>query len=105
LIQEFEPYQDNIDVRGKEVDEEGDVQIVEPIAESTKKKRGAVGKKKTPTKKRTTKVKVEGEEGEEEEGEAEKKKNWLDNKVEQLIALRGEMHPKFEKNAKKQGTS
>jgi hypothetical protein len=109
LVQEFEPYQDNIGVREKEVDEEGDVQIVEPAAEPTKKKKGAIGKKKALTKKRVTKVKVEGEgegeEEEEEEGEGEKKKKWLDNEVEHLIALRGEMHPEFEKNAKKQGTS
>jgi hypothetical protein len=45
------------------------------------------------------------DEVEEEEGEGEKKKKWLDNEVEHLIALRGEMHPEFEKNAKKQGTS
>ena len=99
MIQEFEPCQDNIDVREKEVDEEGDVQILEPVAEPTKKKRGAVGKKKALGKKRATKVKVEGEGGEEEEGD--KQKNWLDSEVEHLIALQGDMHPKFQKNAKK----
>jgi hypothetical protein len=67
LIQEFEPYQNNINVKGKEVDEEGDVQIVEPTTEPTKKKRGAIGKKKALTKKRATKMEVEGKEGEEEE--------------------------------------
>jgi hypothetical protein len=46
------------------------VQIVEPTTEPTKKKRGAVGKKKALAKKRATKVKVEGE-----EEEGEKKKN------------------------------
>ena len=49
-------------------------------------------------------MKVEGEEEEEEdEGEKEKKKKWLDNEVEYLISMCGEMHTKFEKNAKKQG--
>jgi hypothetical protein len=63
------------------------VQIVEPITESIKKKRGGVRKKKALAKKRTTKVKVEGKEREEKEGEGKKKKKWLDSKVEHLIAL------------------
>jgi hypothetical protein len=46
-------------------------------------------------------VKVEGEDEGEDEGEGEKKKNWLDIEVEQLISMRGEMHTEFEKNAKK----
>ena len=33
----------------------------------------------------------------------DKKKNWPDSDVEQFIAIRGEMHGEFEKNAKKQG--
>ena len=87
LIGEFEPCEDNIDVGGKEVDEGSDVQIVEPSAKPLNKKRDAVGKKKAPTKRRATKVNVKREEKE----EGEKKKNWLDNEVEHLIALRGEM--------------
>jgi hypothetical protein len=102
LIQEFEPCEDNIDVRRKEVDEGRDVQIAEPLAKPTNKKRDAIGKKIAPAKKRATKVKVKGED-KKEEREGEKKKNWLDNKVEYLIALRGEKHLEFEKNAKEQG--
>ena len=78
------------------------VEIVEQPIEITRKKRGPIAKKKAPAKRRATKVKVECEEGEEEnEGEGEKKKNWLDKEVKQLISMRGEMHTKFEKNAKK----
>ena len=73
------------------------MQIIEPSAKPLNKKIDAIGKKKDPVKRRATKVKVEGEE---EEGEGQKKKNWLDNKVEHFIALRGEMQPEFEKNAK-----
>ena len=87
---------------GREIEEENDVEIVERPIENTRKKRGPIAKKKTPAKRRATKVKVESEEGEEEdEGEGEKKKNWLDIEVEQLISMRGEMHTEFEKNAKK----
>ena len=39
-------------------------------------------------------VKVEGDEG---------NRTWLDSEVLQLIALKGEMEPEFEKNGKKQG--
>ena len=88
---------------GREIEEENDVEIEEQPIETTRKKRGPIAKKKAPAKRRATKVKVEGEEGEEED-EGEKKKNWLDSEVEQLISMRGEMHTKFEKNAKKQGT-
>ena len=102
MIQAFEPCEDNIDVRRKEVDEGSDVQIAEPLAKPTNKKRDAIGKQIAPAKKRATKVKVKGEE-DEKEGEGEKKKNWLDNKVEYLIALQGEKHLQFEKNAKEQG--
>ena len=37
------------------------------------------------------------------EDDDDNKRNWLDSKVEMLIALKGEMQPEFIKNAKKQG--
>jgi hypothetical protein len=58
---------------GREIGEENDVEIVERPIENTRNKRGPIAKKKTPAKRRATKVKVEGEE--EDEGEGEKKKN------------------------------
>ena len=39
-------------------------------------------------------MKVEGE---------EENRNWLDSEVYQLMALKGEMEPEFERNGKKQG--
>jgi len=102
LIGEFEPCEDSIDVGRKEVNEGSNVQIVEPSAKPLNKKMDVVRKKKTLAKRTATKVKVEGEE---EKKKGEKKKNWLDSKVEHLIALGGEMQPEFEKNAKKQGVS
>jgi hypothetical protein len=42
-------------------------------------------------------IKDENEEGD------KARKNWVDGEVLHLIALRGELEPKFAKNAKKQG--
>ena len=47
MNQELGPYENNIGVGGKEVDEGNDVQIVEPSAKLANKMRDAVGKKKT----------------------------------------------------------
>jgi hypothetical protein len=91
LIGESKPCQNNLDVGEKEVEEHKDCKILEP----TKKGRGGPTQKKTPAKKRAKMMKFEEEDME------EKKRNWLDNDVEQLIAIRGEMFVEFERNAKK----
>ena len=93
LVGEIKPCDNNLDVRGKEVQDEEDCQIVEP----TKKRRSRPVKKKTPTKKKSKKEEVE------EDNMIDKKKNWPNSDVEQLIAIRSEMHRQFEKNAKKLG--
>ena len=93
LVGGIQPCDNNLDVGGKEAQDEEDCQIVEP----TKKRRFGPVKKKTPTKKKSKKEEVE------EEDMVDKKKNWPNNDVEHLIAIRGEMHGEFEKNAKKQG--
>ena len=69
MIQKCESWENNIDVGGKELCEGSDVQIVEPSGKFIKKKRDVVGKKKTPSKKRATKMKVERKEKREEEEE------------------------------------
>jgi hypothetical protein len=76
-------------VEEKNVEEKKDCKII-----GSSKKRAAPRKKPAPEKKPTqVEVKVEGEDG-----------NWnrLDSKVYQLIALKGEMEPEFERNGRKQ---
>ena len=77
LVGEIQPCNNNLDVGGKEAQDEEDCHIVEP----TKKRRSGPVKKKTPTKKKSKKEEVE------EEDMVDKKKNWLDSDVEQLIAI------------------
>ena len=77
LVGEIQPCDNNLDVGGKETLDEEDCQIVEP----SKKRKSGPGKKKTPTKKKSKKEEVE------EEDMVDKKKNWLDSDVEQLIAI------------------
>jgi hypothetical protein len=74
-----------------EDEEDDDVQIVTPSAP----------KMKTTTKKVTKKTMMKEKEGETEED----KKHWKDADVEVMITLRGEMEPKFIKNAKNKGMS
>ena len=81
LVGEIQLYDNNLDVGGKEAQDEEDCQIVEP----TKKRRSGPVKKKTPTKKNSKKEEVEEEV--EEEDMVDKKKNWPDSDVEQLIAI------------------
>ena len=69
-------------VEEKSVQEEKDCEII-----GTSKKR--VAPRKEPTQ---VEVKVEGEAG---------NRNWLDSEVYQLIALKGEMEPEFERHNKK----
>ena len=77
LVGEIQPSDNNLDVGGKEAQDEEDCQIIEP----TKKRRSRLVKKKTPTKKKSKKEEVE------EEDMVDKKKNWPDSDVEQLIAI------------------
>ena len=77
LVGEIQPCDNNLDVGGKEAQDEEDCQIVEP----TKKRRYGPMKKKTPTKKKKKKKKVK------EEDMVDKKKNWPNSDVEQLIAI------------------
>ena len=65
------------------------------IVEPTKKRISGSMKKNTPTKTMNKKKKVEEKDME------DKKKNWPDSNVEQLIAIRGEMHEEFEVKCKK----
>ena len=77
-------------VEERSVEEKKDCEII-----GTSKKRVVPRKKVAPKKKPTqVEVKVEGE---------EKNRNWLDSEVYQLIVLKGEMEPEFERNGKKQG--
>ena len=76
-------------VEERSFEEEKDCEII-----GTSKKRAAPRKKAAPKKKPTqVEVKVERE---------EINRNWLDSEVYQLIALKGEMEPEFERNGKKQ---
>ena len=72
LVGEIQPCDNNLDVGGKEAQDEEDYQIVEP----TKKIRSGPVKKKTPTKKKSKKEEVE------EEDMVDKKMNWPDSDVE-----------------------
>ena len=77
LVGEIQQCDNNLDVGGKEAQDEEDCQIVEP----TKKRRFGPVKKKTPTKKKSKKKEVR------EEYMVDKKKNWPNSDVEQLIAI------------------
>ena len=78
-------------VEEKNIEEEKDYEIVKGTSKKRIAPRKKVALKNKPTQ---VEVKVEGEEG---------NRNWLDSKVYQLIALKGEMEPAFERNGKKQG--
>ena len=95
----FQPFSSPIrEEREKEVEvqrvervEERSVEVEKDCEIIGASKKRAAPKKKKPTK---VEVKVEGEEA---------NRNWLDSEVHQLIALKGEMEPEFERNGKKQG--
>ena len=92
----FQPFSSPIrEEREKEVEvqrvervEERSVEVEKDCEIIGASKKRAAPKKKKPTK---VEVKVEGEEA---------NRNWLDSEVHQLIALKGEMEPEFERNGK-----
>jgi hypothetical protein len=87
-------------VEDKVVDGEGDCEIIKSSKKRASSKQKAAPKKKLTPRKKV--VKIEGEGQGEGDGE-EANRLWEDSEVLQLIALKGEMEPEFERNGKKQG--
>ena len=85
-------------VEDRVLDGEGDCEIIGSSKKRAPPKQKVAAKKKVTPKKKV--VKVEGER----DGEGEEANRlWEDSEVLQLIALKGEMEPEFERNGKKQG--
>ena len=85
-------------VEDRVLDGEGDCEIIGSSKKRAPPKQKVAAKKKVTLKKKV--VKVEGER----DGEGEEANRlWEDSEVLQLIALKGEMEPEFERKGKKQG--